>query len=73
MDVVLALDASGSVLKENWIKSVEVALRIAHTFFIANNQTRVGIIDFSAVANEAIPLTNDQQKFDGEIAKLKLR
>lgn len=73
MDVVLAIDASGSVLEKNWNQSLDFALGVANTFFSANPLSRVGLIEFSAVANEAIPSTSNQRKFAKEIEKLMSR
>ena len=69
----MALDASGSVLKDNWIKSVDFAQRMANKFFSWNTLSRVGVIDFSAVANQAVLSTGDRQTFAKEIEQLKNR
>ncbi|XP_078379184.1 uncharacterized protein LOC144662280 isoform X2 [Oculina patagonica] len=71
LDVITALDASGSVLKENWEKSVDFAAQLANQLIALNTDSRMGVIDFSAVANEAIPPSNDQTFLKQELGNLK--
>lgn len=61
VDIILALDASGSVLKVNWEKSVDFTGSLAEKLLKLNPESRIGLIDFSQVANEAISLTSDRQ------------
>ena len=61
VDIILALDASGSVLKVNWEKSVDFTGSLAKKLLKLNPESRIGLIDFSQVANEAISLTSDRQ------------
>ena len=61
VDIILALDASGSVLKVNWEKSVDFTGSLAEKLLKLNPESRIGVIDFSQVANEAISPTNDRQ------------
>lgn len=73
IDAITALDASGSVLRENWGKSVNFAAQLARQLLALNAETRVGVIDFSAVANEAIQSSNDQTFLEQELRNLKGR
>ena len=60
VDIILALDASGSVLKVNWEKSVDFTRSLAEKLLKLNPESRIGVIDFSQVANEAISPTSDR-------------
>lgn len=73
LDVITALDASGSVLKENWVKSVDFAVKLARQLLALNVESRMGVIDFSAVSNEAIQPSNDQKFLEKELGNLKNR
>ena len=61
LDIILALDASGSVLKVNWQKSVDFTRTLAEELFKLNPEILIGVIDFSQVANEAISPTSDRE------------
>ena len=60
VDIILALDASGSVLKVNWEKSVDFTRSLAEKLLKLNPESRIGVIDFSQVANKAISPTSDR-------------
>ena len=55
MDIVLAIDSSGSVTSV-WNEIIDDAEIFISNFQISKSMTRVGIIDFSAVANVYTPL-----------------
>ena len=61
VDIILALDASGSVLKVNWEKSVDFTGSLAEKLLKLNPESRIGVIDFSQVVNEAISPTSDRE------------
>ena len=65
------MDASGSVLKENWEKSVDFAGKLAKHILALNAESRMGVIDFSQVANEAIEPSGDQKLLEQELGNLK--
>ncbi|KAJ7381347.1 hypothetical protein OS493_001472 [Desmophyllum pertusum] len=71
LDIITALDASGSVLKENWQTSVNFAGQLAKQLLAFNDESRVGVIDFSEVANEAIPPSSDQMFIEQKLVNLK--
>lgn len=73
LDIITALDASGSVRKENWVKSVDFAAKLAKKLLALNTESRMGVIDFSAVSNEAIQPSNDQKFLEKELGNLKDR
>ena len=55
MDIVLAIDSSGSVTSV-WNEIIDDAEIFLSNFQISKSMTRVGVIDFSAVANVYTPL-----------------
>lgn len=73
LDVELVLDASGSVQLPNWRKTVDFARVIGNKLFDLNAKTRIGVIDFSARAHEALPPTWNRQYFESMLDILKKR
>eukprot|EP01005_Ploeotia_sp_CARIB1_P001363 NODE_2_length_4427_cov_410.796047_g1_i0.p1 GENE.NODE_2_length_4427_cov_410.796047_g1_i0~~NODE_2_length_4427_cov_410.796047_g1_i0.p1 ORF type:complete len:1411 (+),score=340.99 NODE_2_length_4427_cov_410.796047_g1_i0:55-4287(+) len=71
-DVMLVLDASGSIQASDWIKAKDFA-RIMITGlapFMAANTTRLGIIAYSSRARLVLPLTYDTHLAQGIIDAL---
>ena len=73
LDVIIALHAPGSVFGDNWEKRVNFVAHLASQLLALNAESRMGIIDFSAVANEAIQPTNDQKFLEQELGNLTNR
>lgn len=73
LDVIMALDASGSVGEENWGKSVDFAGKLAERLQALNTKSRFGIIDFSQVVTEAIQPSNDQPALKQSLQNLKTK
>ena len=71
LDIILALDASGSVLRENWEKSVNFTEKLAEILLAINTASRIGVIDFSQVANNAIPPSSNWAVLSQELENLK--
>ena len=57
VDLVLAIDSSGSVA-DSWNNSIDFSERLLSNFNIGDNDVRVGIIDFSMIANAILPLSS---------------
>ena len=55
------------------MKSVDFAAKLAGKLLTANVESRMGVIDFSAVSNEAIQPSNDQKFLEKELENLKYR
>ena len=71
LDIILALDASGSVLRENWEKSVNFTEKLAEILLAINAASRIGVIDFSQVANNAIPPSSNWAVLSQGLENLK--
>jgi hypothetical protein len=63
-DAIIVLDGSGSVGFENWQKNLEFASNLGNNILALNLNNKVGVVEFSQVANEAISLTKDKDIFD---------
>ena len=55
MDLIVAIDSSGSVGKV-WNHTIDFVENLLSNFNIADDQMRVGLIEFSMVANALVPL-----------------
>lgn len=55
IDLIVMLDSSGSVTVE-WNNTIDFTEKLLSNFNIADDQTRVGLIEFSMVANALVPL-----------------
>ena len=55
LDLVIAIDASGSILPF-WNNTIDYVERFLSNFDVADNMVRVGLIDFSAVSNAISPV-----------------
>lgn len=71
LDITTALDASGSVQRENWEKCLDFAGKLAEKLLSLNTESRVGVIVFSQVADEAIPPTSDRSVLNQGLNTLK--
>lgn len=67
MDAIIVLDASGSVGFTNWQKSVQFASDLGHSIMGFHPGNKVGVVEFSQVANEAIDFTDSIAIFDNGI------
>ena len=65
------MDASGSVLKGNWDKSVDFASQLGKKLLSWNAKSRIGVIDFSEIANEVIEPSSDQKLLEWKLNNLK--
>ena len=67
VDLVLALDASGSVGLNNWKKEVEFAKQLISNFDISETGTHIGVTDFSQEAKPRVDLNSNAGKQVGKI------
>ncbi|KXJ29704.1 Transmembrane cell adhesion receptor mua-3 [Exaiptasia diaphana] len=70
MDVIIILDGSGSVTQPNWFKSLQFSANLSSEILALNPRNKIGIVEYSQVAREAIPLTSNSQKIENGIKRL---
>ena len=70
VDLVLALDASGSVKLNNWEKEVEFAKQLISNFDVSKSGTHIGVIDFSQAAKPRVDLNSNAGKQVGKINEI---
>eukprot|EP00794_Sanderia_malayensis_P010760 gene10760-11910_t len=57
IDIVLAIDSSGSMWNA-FNNTIDFAEKLASNFVIAENRAKMGVIDFSMIANALLPLSS---------------
>ena len=74
LDVVVVIDSSGSVQKE-WNDIIDHAQYFISTFNISEQHTRIGVIDFSAVANvyKTLDAHNTEEEVYSALENLRAR
>ena len=72
VDIVLALDVSGSMRAEDLLPKnrLEVARRTVTEFIRGRPQDRIGLVAFAATATTRCPLTQDHEMLDQFVAAL---
>ena len=70
VDLVLALDASGSIGLNDWRKEVESAKQLINNFNISETGTHIGVIDFNDAARPRVDLNSDTGKQVGKINEI---
>lgn len=72
IDIVLAMDVSGSMLAEDFRPNrLEAAKKVAAEFINGRKDDRMGLVVFSGEAFTQVPLTIDHNVLLGQLAKLK--
>ncbi|MBQ0015666.1 MAG: VWA domain-containing protein [Bacteroidales bacterium] len=72
IDIVIAMDVSGSMLAEDFSPNrLEAAKKIAADFIEGRNSDRMGLVVFSAEAFTQVPLTIDHHVLLQQLGKLK--
>ncbi|XP_065644379.1 uncharacterized protein LOC100208971 isoform X5 [Hydra vulgaris] len=74
LDIVIVIDSSGSVQKE-WNDIIDHAQYFASTFNVSEQHTRIGIVDFSAVANvyKTVDNENTEEQVYNALESLRAR
>ena len=72
IDVVLALDVSGSMKAQDFRPNrLEAAKKVASNFIAGRRNDRIGLVVFSGEAYTQIPLTIDHHVLQSQLAKVK--
>lgn len=72
IDVVLALDVSGSMKAQDFRPNrLEAAKKVASNFIAGRKNDRIGLVVFSGEAYTQIPLTIDHHVLQSQLAKVK--
>lgn len=72
IDVVLALDVSGSMLAEDFSPNrLEAAKKVASNFIAGRKDDRMSIVVFSGEAYTQVPLTIDHQVLQNQLMNIK--
>lgn len=72
IDIVLALDVSGSMLSEDFSPNrLEAAKKVADKFISGRKNDRIGLVVFSGEAFTQIPLTIDHNVLLTQLSKIK--
>ncbi|MCR4659906.1 MAG: VWA domain-containing protein [Bacteroidales bacterium] len=73
IDIVMAMDVSGSMLAEDFKPNrLEAAKKVAAGFIEGRHSDRMGLVVFAGEAYTQVPLTIDHHILLGQLAKLKL-
>lgn len=78
VDIVLAIDSSGSMLAEDFVidakrqNRLEVVKRVAQEFIRKRSADRIGIITFAALAYTVCPLTLDHDWLIANLSRIEI-
>ncbi len=78
IDIVLAIDASGSMAAEDFVidgkrtNRLEVVKRVVSEFIRGRSHDRIGLVAFSALAYTVSPLTRDHSWLDKNLERVRL-
>ena len=72
IDIVLAMDVSGSMLAEDFKPNrLEAAKKVAEDFIKGRNSDRIGLVEFAGEAFTQTPLTIDHNVLLSQLSKVK--
>lgn len=70
MDAIIILDGSGSVTEPNWFKSLKFSANLSSSILALNPRNKIGIVEYSQVAREAVSLTSNNEKIKNGLERL---